>query len=156
MEAQEGEGGMKAETKPLAVLRIVAQRDGCADCAISALATFLGKGYEHVLIAAGRVSNGRVMDTGLHGTEIERTAKALGFRLRRIPWDLVDEDEDDDLGMLYVKGRFHGEKYEEHVVVYRHGPDGPEVVDCREPSIWPFDLYMTHYAATPTTLLVVT
>jgi hypothetical protein len=131
-----------------AILRIVLQREGQSDCAIATLASYIGRSYEEVLVAASRVTKGDVLKGGLHGTEIERTSRKLGCRLKRVAWESVAED--DVLGMLYVKGRFNGEKYEEHAVLYRDGT----IIDCRDGTFWPSDAYFKHYAADPIALMV--
>lgn len=132
----------------VAILRIVPQRGEHSDCAIAALASLYGRDYETVLLAAGRATKRDVLVNGLHSTEMTRVARKIGERLRVIPWDAVDEDE--DTGIMHVKARIHGETYEDHVVLFHCG----SVIDLRGPALWDFDVFVKHFAADPISLMV--
>lgn len=58
------------------------------DCSVIALSVVTGKSYDecHAALAAAGRKNG----TGAHLTEIEAAAKALGFRLERLPQSFLD------------------------------------------------------------------
>ncbi len=130
-----------------AILRIVLQRDGHGDCAISALASLLGKSYEQVLVAAARSTKGDVLK-GLNDDEFEATAKCLKAPVRKVAWEKVDEDE--AVGLVEMQGRFNGEKYEHHLALLVEG----RVVDLRDGTWRSTEAYFTHYAACPTWLWV--
>lgn len=132
----------------VSVLRLVMQREGHADCALAALASYLGVTYEDVLLAAGRVTKNNVLKAGLHGTEIVRVAGRLGVKLRSTAWDRVDQDE--DTGILIVLARINGQAYEEHCVIFHKG----SIIDLRDGTLWASDVYCRHFAADPSSLLV--
>jgi hypothetical protein len=135
-------------TQRTSLLRIVPQRDGQTDCAIAALASYLCITYEAALLAVGRVSKRDPLSAGTHHTELLKAARRLGYHLRVVPWDRVDQD--DATGILHVHGRFIEEKYEDHLVIFRRG----DVIDCRDGTVWDADVYLKHFAGTAVSLTV--
>ena len=63
-----------------------------ADCAIVALAMYLGQTYEDVLRATAEVDRKYKGKEGLWETEIKRVAKALGYSLKKKSRVNLDED----------------------------------------------------------------
>jgi hypothetical protein len=104
---------------PEACIRLVTQR-GKNDCAIACLATYLGRDYEEVLIAAGRVSR-TVWSAGLSGPEHVKVARALGVTAKWTRSFNLDEDTgilgvsytDDDLAhdTVLIEGRIFDPEY---------------------------------------------
>lgn len=123
----------------LPILRMVPQRFN-GDCAICALAMYLGRAYEDVLAAAGARSR-RPHHAGLFRRQITATAKALGTPLIAArSWDLETTS-----GILHLEHRAGA-----HVVVLAEGlifdPDGGVV--------WSPDVYLLSQDAEPTHVYV--
>lgn len=127
----------------LPILRMVPQRFG-GDCAICALAMYLGRAYEDVLAAAVWAQRSRTrppQHAGLYRRQITATAKALGAPLVAArTWDL-----DTTTGILHLEHRAGA-----HVVVLAEGlifdPDGGVV--------WSPDVYLLSQDAKPTHVYV--
>ncbi len=81
---------MARRTFPEASIRLITQR-GKNDCAIASLATYLGRCYEEVLIAACQVSK-TVWSAGLSGPEHIKVAQRLGIRTRWVRRFNIEED----------------------------------------------------------------
>lgn len=123
---------------PYPVLRIVPKR-GDNDCAIAALASYLGHDYERVLIAASKV-NRRVLEEGLTAKDIAATATKLKIKGS---WSTFHDHYDaNDRGLLWVT---YNDRPLEHVVMFVEGfiydPDHDPV------SLWDAEDYFAHYNA---------
>jgi hypothetical protein len=106
------------------VLRVVTAREH-SDCAIVALAMYLGASYEDVLRAV-TLSEKHHGKRGLWSTGIIRAAKALGHTLKRRRY----VDLDNDYGILRLP---------EHAAVLRNGL----VIDC-DGTVWDADAYLSN------------
>lgn len=109
--------------QPPPVIRPVISREA-NDCAICALATYLGVSYEDVLRVVTRVDAKEAGREGLFSAQMRNVAKALGFRVR---WRRF-VDLDDAFGILYVL---------DHALVVWNGM----AIDC-DGSIWHIDDYL--------------
>lgn len=69
------------EPSRLSAIKLVPAREK-SDCAISALATYLGETYENVLREAARVAPASTDNSGLTSHEIKKVAAALGKPLK--------------------------------------------------------------------------
>src|SRR5690606_33138088 len=109
---------MADDTFPPAAIRLWPKR-GDHDCTIAALASYLRRHYEEVLIAAAKVAP-KCWATGLSGPEVTRVARRLGFRVR---WRQVDQNDlaelDDLTGILDL--RFWNKPQQQHVVLIIEG-----------------------------------
>lgn len=104
------------------VLRFVEGREQ-ADCAIAALAMFLGMTYEDVLRAVTKLGVPQAGKVGLTTHEIRRVAAACGTPLR-----LRRKIEEDDYGILLLR---------DHAMVLRAG-----LVFDPVGAVWDFDDYL--------------
>ena len=126
------------------VLQIVLQRSQ-ADCAIAVLASYLGKTYEDVLAAAATLQlDPKIHRRGMWTHQMEKTAEALGVRLRRHrKWDL-----DTSEGILCL---FQGNKSGDvsHVVILKGG----YIFDMDGGTVWEPDVYLSVERYKPTLLV---
>lgn len=109
------------------------------DCAIVALAMFLGLPYAQVAAFVGATAP-KAFVRGMWTTEIERIAAALGTRLKRKrKWD------EDESGILVLQ-------LEDvcHAVVLFEGV----IVNPGDGMVWNYDAYLSKACATPRHLLV--
>lgn len=122
------------------------------DCGVAALASFMGRTYADVYVAAVAVSPafGRRAD-GLRLMDLERVARAFGFQTKRVDYRRVDLEEDEGvLGVNWNRPKDHGGAVG-HWVVLRRGlicePDttGSDVVEA--------DVYLTTRGGRVGTLL---
>jgi len=90
---------MSRPALPHAVTRLIPQR-GTADCAVACLASYLRVDYEEALLAAGRACP-QVLTQGLHGIEIRKAARYLGFNTKWVRANAYDLDE--ATGILYIE-----------------------------------------------------
>jgi hypothetical protein len=122
---------------------LIVPKRGENDCGIAALATYLRRDYEEVLLAAGRVSK-NVWNIGLACTEFVRVAKLLGVKAQWFKTFNLEEDS----GVLWVS--YH-DVSNEHIVVLNDGwiydPEHNPV------SCWEQDDFMRHNNAFGNALL---
>jgi ABC-type bacteriocin/lantibiotic exporter with double-glycine peptidase domain len=139
---------MAKPTLPHAVMQIVPKR-GENDCAIAAMAMYLRRDYEDVLLAAGRVSR-NVWNVGLSCPEMVKVAKLLGVKTQWFKTFNLEENEDKeaDSGVLWVS--YH-DVSNEHIVVLDEG----KIFDPEHNPVtyWDADDYMRHCAAFGNALL---
>lgn len=112
------------------ILKVVRQREE-RDCAVAALAMYLGATYEDVLRAV-TVTDRLQGRTGLWSKTIVRIAKRLGHQLRvrnTFDWE-------SDFGILRLP---------EHAAILRNGL----VIDTNG-TIWDADAYLSHKNLEPT------
>ena len=119
-------------------------KHGLKDCYASSMAAYLGKPYEEVVAAAGKVYP-YFWRTGLENKHVARIARRLGKRVR---W-VRDFDLEDDSGVLtinYNVGR------NEHVVLLLEG----RIVELEDQPVtsWEPAAYMAAHGAKPGLLLV--
>lgn len=120
---------MPPRALPEDAIRLHVKR-GKNDCAIAALASYLGRDYEEVLIAASKVSK-HFWTNGLNGPDHIRVARRLGFRGAR--WTKAF-DVETERGVLWLQ--YHDSAEREHSVVLIDGlifdPDHspPALTDC--------------------------
>lgn len=93
------------------IMRIEPRRQS-NDCAIWALATYLGKTYDEVCQVAAKADRSKAKN-GLHTATIIRVAKRLGHRLIKLPPTKITEDS---YGVITVT---HPEN--NHAAVLRNG-----------------------------------
>lgn len=104
---------MSPKPLPEIAIRLHTKR-GKADCSIAALASYLGRDYEEVLIAASKI-NKAFWHNGLSGPQHVRVAQRLGFRTR---WTKT-YDIETDRGVLWMQ--YHDNADLEHSVVLIDG-----------------------------------
>lgn len=119
-------------------------KHGLGDCVVASLASYLGKPYEQVVAAAGRVYP-YFWRTGLENKQALAIAKNLKCSARWVRDYDIDEDSG-VLGVSYIVGR------REHAVLLLEGriyelEDSPAT--CWEPAA-----YMAAHGARPGLLLV--
>lgn len=116
---------------------IIAQRRD-QDCAVAALGWYFHLRYEDIFVAAVLTVPDMLKTGGLSVTQIQQVARRLGRRLRRVPHNKVDLEE--DKGILIVNWN-HPEKQNGsygHCVVLRKGT----IICPRLPSAWDADEYL--------------
>lgn len=101
------------KTFPEASIRLF-PKQGKNDCAIACLASYLGRDYAEVLIAASRVSK-TFWTAGLSGVEHVRVARRLGVKTK---WTKTF-DLNDDIGVLFVT--YHDNSTQQHDVLLIEG-----------------------------------
>jgi hypothetical protein len=107
---------------PPEMIRWVRRNPDNGDCGIVALQLACGLTYEAVLAAALKVAP-KALEKGLSMTNLQRTAKALGFSGRwRRRYDI-----EADTGLLYVETKHLG-----HVVYLWAG----RVIEPKEEAMW--------------------
>lgn len=124
----------------LPMLRVWKQRSS-GDCALVALAMYLGVSYEDALGEASQIAD-KPHRKGLFLDQIERAASALGVELKR----KRKVDFDNDHGILVVTCKKNRE-FKDHVVVLRWG-----LLFDTECDVWEPDAFLEHYDAKPATL----
>ena len=130
--------------KPLqsAAARLWPKRDK-HDCGVAALASYLRRDYEEILVAADRVQPAFWRE-GLREVEYIRICKRIGMPSA---WTRTFDPDTDD-GVLWVT--YH-DAIRHHVMLLMDGkvydPDTNPV------SVWDFDDYIRHFAAEPVMLL---
>lgn len=132
---------MTGMSMPMVVQPVVQINEG--DCAIAALAMFLGRPYATVAEAARRVAR-HAETKGLYTTQIRRVAKALGVQLEKRRHSL----EGPYTGLLTTKRKADKR---EHVVVLFQGV----VLDPLDGLLWDYDTWLNKTSYTPTALLTV-
>lgn len=129
----------------LPVIKLVASKghETVGDCAICALGTLSGRGYEEIVeIASSLKVNWR---KGMYLTEIIKVAKKLDIILKRCK----KFDLETDVGILDVRAwDARKKKFEEHVVVLYAG----RLFDC-DLTVWAPDAFVKQYKAKIKTLL---
>lgn len=126
---------------PPDMIRWVPRNPENGDCGIVALQLACGLTYEAVLSAAIKVAP-RVVEKGLSMTNLQRTARTLGYAGRwRRKYDI-----NADTGLLYIETKQNG-----HAVYLWSG----RIVEPRDQSLWkhPAD-YLVHEKAKAGSLLV--
>ena len=103
---------------------------GEADCAVTALAMYLGRPYREVSEAAMRTSP-HVHQRGLWATEMRRIAKRLGVTLRSVRAPVPNITE--RTGILCVK-----RKAVEHAAVLFQGV----LIDPRDGQLWDLETWV--------------
>ena len=127
-----------------AVVHIVCQR-GDGDCAIAAIAMYLGVSYEDVLAAAvtrGKKPDHTIHRRGFYTPAIIQTAKRLGVKLKHTRH--VDLEASN--GILGLVSQKRGEP--DHVVLLREG-----LLFDTDGSVWEPDVYFAHHHYQPTDLI---
>lgn len=119
-------------------------KHGLRDCVSSAMAAYLGRPYEEVIAAAGRVFP-TFWKTGIENKDAVRIARRLGKRVR---W-VRDFDIDEDSGVLVI-GYHVGRS--EHVVLLLEG----RIVELEDKPVtsWEPAAYLAAHGATTGMLLV--
>jgi len=126
-----------AESSP--VIQIILQRS-TGDCALVALAMFLGRSYEDVLAVAGSLDE-QVHRHGLYIPQILKIAKRLGTPLcRRKHWDLETSE-----GILDLASTINADA---HVVVLKAG-----LIFDTEGTVWSPEVYLLNEYYKPMSLL---
>lgn len=117
---------------------------GKNDCAIACLASYLGREYPEVLIAASKVSK-TVWTAGVSGVEHIRIAKKLGIKAK---WTRT-YDIEHDTGVLFVT--FHDNTKQHDVVLIEGKIYDPEY---SPPCLIDYDDYCRVLNAAPDSLFV--
>jgi ABC-type bacteriocin/lantibiotic exporter with double-glycine peptidase domain len=134
------------DTAPQPIVQIVVQRAE-GDCAIAALAMFLGFSYEDVLAAAVTREKTRttpkVHRRGMFTSEIVKTAKRLGVALRSTS-KFDPETANGLLGLVPLD-----DTQPEHIVLLREG-----LIFDTDGCCWEPDVFYAHYRYVPTDIIV--
>jgi hypothetical protein len=119
-------------------------KHGLADCVVASLACYLGKPYEEVVAAAGKVYP-NFWKCGLKNIQTTKIARRLGCRVKWVR-DYDIEDDSGVLGLNYHTGS------NEHAVVLIDGRIYE--LEGRQPTAWEPDAYLAAHGARPGLLLV--
>ena len=114
------------------IFHTVRQRS-TSDCAVACLASFLGRSYEEVLIAAALLTP-EILYRGMETEDMIATASQFSVQL---VLKLPPIDVDEDSGILGIRVR--GQK-DEHAVVLSNGL----IYDPATGNVWDAEIYLQH------------
>ena len=112
------------------IFHTVRQRS-TSDCAVACLASFLGRSYEEILIAAA-LQTPEILHRGMVNTDLISTARQFGVLLR-IKLPSIDLEEDSGILGVRVKGAKC-----EHAVVLSNGL----IYDPSTGNVWDAEMYL--------------
>ena len=101
------------------------------DCAVACLASFLGRSYEEILIAAALLSP-KILYNGMQNEDMTGVAHQFGVLLRRKDAHI---DLEEDSGILGVRVRGHKD---DHAVVLTNG----RIYDPATGNDWDAEMYL--------------
>jgi ABC-type bacteriocin/lantibiotic exporter with double-glycine peptidase domain len=127
------------------MLPLIAQRRGF-DCGVACVAMLCHVDYADAFHVAALVA-GRSLTRGLTLDHLQAMARRLKRPLVRVPWQMVDLDE--DVGILMINWNDRPVWADGHAVVLRSGT----IIDPERAYVWDSDEYMKAHDARPGTLL---